>query len=468
MPRAADISRTTAVLVATLLVAGCGLLGSDDPSESGESLDFEPNRPETTGDDGEVGTYDGSNPYVLEAQEKYPTAVDFHRKVIRRTCSPDGGVCHNRKEYPDMHTTANFLSMVDAPCNVQPGELSSVYDRCERPGDRFKFRDGDFNEIEIGYVERVKGEYVDYQETDETPDEESPGLHIYLQSSVPLEDDNTYATGQFIRTFVDEEGTVRDLAFANFRTRWWILGEGKHLYAEVEQYQKDRAKELMSVGIRQGDLNRNGTYGARESEPVPLIDPGSPETSYLVARLRGSMEGEDVPGTRMPLANEPLSIDEMLALFCLIETLPEDLEGTPEEERRIDYGSCSYTEDPEQLNLLGEGVTWSGRVQQVLEANCGGCHAGDSPEAGFDVLADDAYAQVLAASTQKPDVNRVEPGKPEESYLWWKINAHRNDEYASKIDGKPMPINPIDGDTTLSEGALSDIKTWIENGANEQ
>ena len=39
---------------------------------------------------------------------------------------------------------------------------------------------------------------------------------------------------------------------------------------------------------------------------------GSPETSYLIARLRGVMENEEIPGSRMPLANPPLTIAEML------------------------------------------------------------------------------------------------------------------------------------------------------------
>jgi hypothetical protein len=461
------------VLCLTLLAPACGDAPDSREEALGGNIDFDPNRPDPTDNSGgDVPTYDGSNPYVLEAQEKFRTPLDLHRKVIQRTCSPTGGVCHNRKEYPDMHTPANFLSTVGAACNLQPGERSSVYDRCERPGDRFAFKDEDFNEIEIGYIERIKGEHDEYDREDNPPEVDSPGLHIYLHTAVPLERTVLWDTGQFIRSFVDDSGKVQDLAYARFRTRWWILEDGRHLMAEVSDYQADKVSELMSVGIVQGDLNQNGEYGARQSEPVSLLEPGRPEESYLIARLRGQMQGESVPGTRMPLANQPLSIPEMLALFCFVEGLPTDETATqtttPSGERPINYEACSYSDDPEALNLLGEGVTWTGRVSKILEANCGGCHGGQSPSAGFDVLSEDAYDNVLAASTQMPDIKRVEPGNPEESYLWWKINAYRDTGYADMIQGEPMPINPIDGMSTLGDPEFQDIKTWIENGALQQ
>ncbi|MGM0556637.1 MAG: c-type cytochrome domain-containing protein [Myxococcota bacterium] len=459
MPRSLTRNLLLAALAASMLGA-CG----DDPSKEdilGGEIEFEPERPNSEGTS-DVEPYTGDNQTVLAAQERFRTPLDLQSKVIQRTCGPTGGVCHNQKEYPDLHTPANFLSTVGAPCNVQPGEWESVYDRCERPGDRFKFQGADYQEIEIGHIQRVQGEYVDYREQEEVPTADSPGLHVYLATPIPVDRQETYETGQFIRTFVNADGNVQDLAFANFRTRWWILDGGTHLMAEVRDYQVDNVNELLSVGIEQGDLNRNGTYGARETDGAKLLDPGSPETSYLIARLRGKMEGETVPGTRMPLANQPLSVDEMLALFCFVEQLPANLETTPDGTTPIDYKNCSYSEDPESLNLLGDGVSWSGRVKPLLEANCGGCHAGEQPLGELNLIEDDAYTTVLGPSTQKPDMNLVEPGSPEDSYLWLKIIGDES------IEGQAMPINPIDGESTLSEGEMADIKTWIENGAIDE
>jgi hypothetical protein len=455
-----------ATLASALVLSGCG----DEPTKEevlGGNIDFEPNRPNSEGVE-DVEPYTGGNQTVLRAQEKFRTPLDLHSKVIQRTCGPTGGVCHNQKEYPDLHTPANFLSAVGAECNVQPGEYSSVYDRCERPGDRFKFQGADYQEIEIGYLERIQGEYVDFTADDRPedapskPSADTPGLHIYLASPIPVDREQTYSTGQFIRTFVNEDGNVQDLAFANFRTRWWILDGGTHLMAEVRDYQVDNVNELLSVGIEQGDLNRNGVYGARETEDAKLLDPGNPETSYLIARMRGRMEGEPVPGTRMPLANQPLSVEEMLALFCFVEGLPSDLQKTPEGTTPIDYKNCSYSENPESLNLLGEGVSWSGRVKPILEANCGGCHAGAEPLGQLNLVDEEAYTTVLGPSNQQPSLNLIEPGSPEDSYLWLKITGD------DSISGQAMPINPIDGTSTLSEGELSDIRTWIENGAIDE
>jgi hypothetical protein len=449
-----------ALALSLFCLAACGEEATEE-DVLGTTIEFEPNRPSSSQDDSEVDDYSGDNEHVQEAQERFRTGLDLHRKVIYRTCSPNGGVCHNSSEYPDLQTPANFFDTIGAPCNVQPGEWQSVYDRCERPGDRFALTGQDMREIEIGWIEYVGGEEIDYRDEEETPEADSPGLHIYLHDPVPVEREEVYSTGQFIRTFIDDDGTVQDLAFANFRTRWWILDDGSHIMAEVRDYQVDQVNELMSVGIVQGDLNRNGEYGARDSRPVSLLEPQNPEESYLIGRLRGTMQGEEIPGSRMPLANQPLSISEMLALYCFVEGL-SDSDNPPEGSAPIDYENCSYSQAPEELNLLGDGVTWSGRVSQILEANCGGCHGGTSPAEGLDLVGDDAYDTLLEASTQVPDLKLVEPGEPDQSYLWLKLNGD------DSIVGSQMPIDPLEGERTLTQPELDDINTWIVNGAMDE
>ena len=52
--------------------------------------------------------------------------------------------------HPDLRTPASFASTFGSKCNVQAGEWQSVYDGCERPGDRISF-DGYYGEVvEIG------------------------------------------------------------------------------------------------------------------------------------------------------------------------------------------------------------------------------------------------------------------------------------------------------------------------------
>lgn len=437
------------LLSALALVAlGCG----PDFTEAGlgTKINFTPNRPElptpTT-----VASYTGSDPYVMDAQERFRTGLDVHRKIVWRTCTPNDGVCHNQKEYPDLHTPANFVAAINAPCNVQPGEPASVYDRCERPGDRFRLQRDDFGPtIEVAWIQNISGE--ESEDGDEVTTT-SQGFHVELRSPVQTDRDEIYATGQFIRT-TENDG---DIVFAQFETRWRVLEGGTHLVAEVRNYQNDRAAELARVGIREGDANRNGIFGADESTVVKMIEPGNPEESYLIARVRGEMLGESVPGSRMPLANQPLDISEMLALFCFVEGIPSDTMidlASP-----VNYKECSYSEDPASLNLLGEGVTWSSRVSKILEANCGGCHNSVAPDADLDLLSEAAYERLLEPSAQNPELKLIEPGDFERSYLWHKLT---NDP---DIVGLPMPYNPLTGEGSLTQAELGDIQTWIANGA---
>ena len=442
-------------MVVSVWAASCG---DDEAPRPGGEIPFEPARPDL-GEREAAPRYTGGDPIVLAAQEAFPTGLEMHRKVVARTCTPFDGVCHNSKEYPDLRTPGALLATVDAPCNVQPQEPSAVFDRCEPIGDRFVLADGAFRELEIGYVEHVQGEEGEEGDTD--ADGRPIGLHIHLRDPAPIDREEVWGDGQFIRAFVNAEGLVQDHIFFTFSTRWRVMEEGRLWVGEVRDYQREQVKELLSVGIRQGDLNRNGVFGGG-GEAVKLIVPGDPDSSYLVARLRGQMGGESIPGSLMPLANQPLSISEMLALFCFIEGLAGKADLDAAMASDINYAECSYSADPEGLNLLGEGVTWSGRISAILKANCGGCHRGEQAAEGLDLIDGDVYTRLLTAdSRQRPEMKLLVPGEPEQSYLWLKLTG---DE---AIEGEPMPIN-INGDNQLSEAQLADFNTWLVNGATNE
>lgn len=421
------------------------------------SIEFEPERPEVTDPD-EIAPYAGEDEVVLEAQARFPTGLDLHKKVIWRTCTPNGGVCHNNKEFPDLRTPANFAAAFGEACNVQYGEFTSVFDGCERPGDRLEMGGGiEVPSVEVGYVEYIAGEFED--PGDGVPEATSPGLHIRLASSVAGDRDRGYGEARFVRTFVDG-GNVQDSIFADFRTQWWVIGDGSHLVGRVDDYQVDDVQSLIEVGIVEGDANRNGTFGSHDGAPAKLLEPGDPENSYLIARLRGAMHDVPIPGSRMPLANRPLTIAEMLGLFCLVEGFP-DGGGDEFLTSPIDYNNCSFSQNPEGLNLLGNGVTWEARVQKILEFNCGGCHVGDDPEGDLNLVGEGVYERLLEASAQVPELNLIEPGDAENSYLYLKLIDD------DRIMGRVMPYNPLTGDGTLNEAELADVLTWISNGAVE-
>ncbi|PTL81930.1 hypothetical protein [Vitiosangium sp. GDMCC 1.1324] len=454
---------TRSLLVATLgaLALACG--SSDPNKQDPGSIPFEPHRP-STGGSTEVTPYTGSDADVLAAQLTYPTGLDVHRKLVMRTCSGTNGVCHNQKEYPDLHTAGTFVAAIGAPCNVQSGNWNGVFDRCERLGDRFRFAEQSFREIEIGWFELVPGETPALDPKGNRPDSGTVGLHLYVHDPVPVEQDRLYVTGTFIRNFIDDQGNVQTLAFASYKTNWWVLDDRRHLFAEVNENQRDAVESLVASGIVQGDQNRNGVYGARTGTSVPLINPGKPEQSYLVARLRGTMDATTIPGTRMPLANQPPNVPDMLALMCFIEGLdPASTQWNLSS--AIDYNKCSYSANPAALSLAGSGVTWSGRVLPLLQSNCGGCHGGSSPQAGLDLLSGtshDIYLRVLKASTQKPGLNLIQPGSLDKSYLYLKLTAD------GSITGSRMPINPLNGNASLPEADIKSIEDWIFlSGAQE-
>ncbi|HEX5747134.1 MAG TPA: hypothetical protein VFZ09_12900 [Archangium sp.] len=441
------------------LALACGPT-NPNPGDPG-TIPFDPKRPTSAGTS-DVTAYTGSDVDVLGAQLIYPTGIDLHRKLVMRTCSGTNGVCHNQKEYPDLHTPATFVASINAPCNVQSGTATGVFDRCERLGDRFRFTEPAFKEVEIGWFELVRGETPELDPRGTRPDESTPGLHLHLHDPVPVTSERINATGTFIRNFINDQGDVQELAFASYETRWWVLGDRRHLFAEVRENQRDTVEGLVASGIVQGDQNRNGTYGARiVGNTVPLIKPGKPEESYLVARLRGYMkrggEQEPVPGTRMPLANQPPNVQDMLALMCFIEGLdPNATQWSLSS--AIDYNKCSYSANPSALSLAGSGDTWSARVLPILQSNCGGCHGGENPQGGLNLLGTsrEVYQRlVLKPSVQKPTMNLIQPGSLDKSYLVLKLTGD------GSIVGSRMPINPLNGNSPLPEAERQSIENWV-------
>ena len=85
------------------------------------------------------------------------------------------------------------------------------------------------------------------------------------------------------------------------------------------------------------ELGVQFAYGA-------IVFPGSLDRSYLWGKITGT-----VPGSRMPLANGPVTNHQYIALACWIEGL-----STTEENRATDfinYSECSFAEDPEDLEI---------------------------------------------------------------------------------------------------------------------
>lgn len=405
---------------------------TDDPSAGSE---------DSTG--GEPADSDGPpiDEILEEARAEFPTYSDLHEKVVVRTCSPNGGVCHNEKEYPDLHTPETMLSQLDVPCNLAETDPLNLFNGCEPGGDTLRFITGNNTTFasKIGYVVM-------------NADDTGAVLNavIYLQDPIP----NPMASPATFETVIIERETAGGMltvgqielaaSYATGMSALQING-----YAELP----DAAKTLLEADIQAGDPNRDGVFGADE-DPFRLLLPGDPWKSYLLQRLQGN-----VPGSPMPLANQPLSSAEIIAMACWIEGAAEP--GGDGPESAIDYDNCQYAADFGETPT-GSGSTFSGHVMPILGARCAtaGCHGNIAPAAGLDLTPAVAYDNLMAYATQNPDMARVTPGNPTNSYLIKKLETNG-------LSGLQMPLDPSSPSmsTPLSPDEIDVIRTWISYGA---
>lgn len=104
----------------------------------------------------------------------------------------------------------------------------------------------------------------------------------------------------------------------------------------------------------------------------------------------------------------------------------------------------------------GMMVDYQTDIVPIWTKNCS-CHGGGFPDAGLDLFGGaDLYVGV--ASKQLPSMNLIEPGSPDDSYLWHKLLG---DEYTIGGTGSPMPA----GRPHLPNETLQYVYDWINQGA---
>lgn len=215
-----------------------------------------------------------------------------------------------------------------------------------------------------------------------------------------------------------------------------------------------------------------------------IVAPGEPQFSLLYKKVRFDDPG---CGERMPLDLDPLSESTIECLERWIENvsplseLPEGGSGG----RGIDsgmppvVGDAGSTEGGPPENPCGEGEILCGSTciadiapelgelhDRVLFKSCAAsrsCHTGSNPKEQLSLVTpEDVLAMNNQPSVQRPELDLIEPGKPEESYL---INKLRGEDMAEKsgtgLTAQQMPrmANP------LCEPIIERIEEWIRNGA---
>jgi hypothetical protein len=107
-------------------------------------------------------------------------------------------------------------------------------------------------------------------------------------------------------------------------------------------------------------------------------------------------------------------------------------------------------------------VSFSKDILRIFTNNGGktcaksGCHAGSRPQQGLDLEASQAYTNIVSVpANESSDLNLVEPGDADNSYLYMKVTG------ASGISGRRMPQTG----GTLPSADLDLLRQWINAGA---
>lgn len=107
---------------------------------------------------------------------------------------------------------------------------------------------------------------------------------------------------------------------------------------------------------------------------------------------------------------------------------------------------------------VGSDATLSNIQANIFTTSCAfsQCHGGDFPKQGLDLTAGRSYASLVGVQSQeRPALDRIEPGEPDNSYLYLKITGDPS------IAGDRMPF----GAPALSSDKIDLIRQWIIEGA---
>ena len=133
-----------------------------------------------------------------------------------------------------------------------------------------------------------------------------------------------------------------------------------------------------------------------------------------------------------------------------------------------DAGGCDANEQcSEDCRCVARAptVSFGAEVQPIFNARCAlpACHTGAFPTQGLDLSAGRSYAAIVGRrSTERSDLNLVDPRATATSYLAWKISGA---PAGQTILGSQMPLTG----GPLSPAEQATIRTWIEQGAvNDQ
>ncbi len=113
----------------------------------------------------------------------------------------------------------------------------------------------------------------------------------------------------------------------------------------------------------------------------------------------------------------------------------------------VDVSTCTLT----NVDFVPEpALSYAADIEPFLAPSCGGCHGGSG---GFTL----SYNNLLANSIDVPAMPRIDPGVPDNSYVWHKLQGTQGSVGGA---GSRMPLGG-----PLSQLELDLIEQWILDGA---
>lgn len=107
-----------------------------------------------------------------------------------------------------------------------------------------------------------------------------------------------------------------------------------------------------------------------------------------------------------------------------------------------------------------EEVSFKAEIVPLLRRHCVSCHLTGEEQGEMALHPRAAHGSLVDVPSIEAPIDRVEPGKPEESYLYRKLtNTH---EEAGGF-GSPMPMETF----PLDDALIEKVRLWIEQGAQD-
>ena len=216
----------------------------------------------------------------------------------------------------------------------------------------------------------------------------------------------------------------------------------------------DRELDVSTLNPNTFILERSGgdgTFGDGNEESITAADITTPDTMPTSATFDLTSVDMTDDAYRVRLLGSGASV----ILDIDANALDGEFSGTFPSGDGTEGGDFEATFT---VTTPSSGATLEAIQASVFTPTCAtaGCHGGAGAQQGLRL--DDGFSfdnLVGVASAQVPELNRVEPGDPDNSYLVQKLEG-------TAAAGARMPF----GGPPLDEALNDDIRQWISDGAN--